>query len=105
MRFRRSITSSIEAEGPGPVCTQPECVLRKIDFNRTHLAELLVEAVSRDGETKSVPEQVRIVPGKACSECALRVVRGQRPFPLADAKNRIIEEIFVVHGLARLDRG
>jgi len=86
-------TNREDREWASPVCVQPECALRKIEFNRTRLAELLVEAISRDGETSLVPEHEKIVPRKVCSECALRVVRGQRPFLTADEKSRVIGEI------------
>ena len=86
-------TTREDREWASPVCVQPECALRKIEFNRTRLAELLVEAISRDGERSLVSERERIVPRRVCSECALRVVRGQRAFLTADEKSRVIEEI------------
>jgi hypothetical protein len=86
-------TDSDSIEWPTPVCTQPECGLRRADFNRTRLAKLLAEAVFGDGEVISISEEERIVPRNTCSECALRVIRGQRPFQTADEKSQVIEEI------------
>ncbi len=88
----KSTTDLRAREWPSPVCAQPECGLRRIQFNRTRLAELLVQAVARDGEAKPVSERERIVPERICFDCALRVVRGQRPFLTADERNRITEE-------------
>ncbi len=74
-------------------CTQSQCVLRDIGFNRTRLAELLVSAVSVNDPKNPpviVPEDQKIEPRKACVECALRVVRGQRPFRTRAEKDRIV---------------
>lgn len=86
-------TEANDHEWPGRLCTQPQCAFRDLEFNRTHLAELLVKAIAREGTTEPVPDEQRIVPRKACFECALRVVRGQRPFLTADERDRILEEL------------
>ena len=76
-----------------PLCTQPQCPLRRIQFNRTRLAELLVRSVTRYREALPSTDEREIVPMDQCVACALRVVRGQRPFPTREEKRRISDEL------------
>lgn len=91
-----SVTRLISSFGSDPSsvpqCTQPQCPLRRIQFNRTRLAELLVRSVTRESEALPSLDGREIVPEEQCVACALRVVRGQRPFPTREDKNRIANE-------------
>ena len=91
--MRRRKSDADEHEWPGRLCVQPKCGFRDKEFNRTHLAELLVKAMSKEGSTEPVPEEQQITPRKACIECALRVMRGQRPFLTEDERDRILKEL------------
>lgn len=91
--MRKPNPDANEQEWPGRLCTQPQCAFRDVECNRTHLAELLLNAVSRVGTAKPVAEEQQIVPRKACVECATRVIRGQRPFLTAEERDRILEEL------------
>jgi hypothetical protein len=93
---RRTKAGSDRVDPQEQTCTQSECVLRDISFNRTRLAELLVSAVSVDDPSNplvTVPETQKIAPRKACVACALRVVRGQRPFRTRAEKDRILQTL------------
>ena len=89
----RLISSQESAECSIPSCTQPQCPLRRVHFNRTRLAQLLVQAVTRRTDSFLPDEGGLIEPQAHCAACAARVIRGQRPFPTSGERDRIANEL------------
>jgi hypothetical protein len=75
---------------PGPVCTQPECALKRHDLNQDGLAELIVEAISVNRPIEQSNSSQRIRPHDVCKDCALRVLRGKGALLTRSEKEELI---------------
>ena len=73
------------------ICTQPDCLLRGEDVDCRALAKLIVRAISGKDVSSVMDGKSPIQAHERCTECALRVMAGERPLPDIDELERLLE--------------
>ena len=73
------------------ICTQPDCLLREEDVDCRALAKLIVRVIAGEDVSQVMDGKSPIRAYPRCTECALRVMGGEKPLPGIEELERLLE--------------
>jgi hypothetical protein len=66
------------------ICVQPDCLFRRAGLKAKHLAGFLVRILAGESLDNMVLESEQIEARLQCTDCALRVMQGQKSYRIEE---------------------